>query len=212
MSELTDLEGWSFPVHTSPGGEVRARSIADQAERMKGWLTKVAPDLVIPDLYVVGPDDWDGVATIPVYGMPHAEPDRIVVGQQPAAFWDVVLASVENYLTEEDWAALRRVYGDPPDIGGFADLLVSHEIGHYLHTVDDTKHPTSFWLRELLANLALQGYVSEVEPELEAASGPSRRRTTVARAPKPRRGEKRRTSGRRTRGPRESNDPGPAGR
>jgi hypothetical protein len=161
------LEGWSFPVHVSPGGAARGRSIADQAERMVGWLKTVTGEFEIPDLYVAGRDDWDAVASFPVYGMPHEAPDRIVVGQEPAEFWDVVLDSIDPFLSPADRAELVRVYGDPVTLGSFADLLVSHEIGHYLHPVADGADPTSFWLREMLANLALQGYVSEMEPSLE---------------------------------------------
>jgi len=169
MNKLDALEGWSFPVYASRGGDARGRSIADQAERMVEWLNKVVGEFTIPALYVVGPDDWPAVASFPIYGMPHAVPDRIVVGQEPADFWNVVLASIDPVLTEQGRAELRRVYGDPPTLSSFADLLVSHEIGHYLHEVNDTTHPTMFWLRELLANLALQGYVSDVDPDLEEA-------------------------------------------
>ena len=166
MNELTALEGWSFPVHVTRGGEARGRSIADQAERMAGWLNKVVGDFTIPGLYVVGAADWDSVTAFPVYGMPHAKTDRIVVGQEPADFWTVVLDSVAPVLTDHDRAELRRVYGDPVTLGSFADLLVSHEIGHYLHPWEKSD-PTTFWLGEMLANLALQGFVSEAQPELE---------------------------------------------
>lgn len=165
--QLEDLEGWSFPVHVSLGGVARGRSIADQAERMVGWLKTVAGEFAIPDLYVVDRDDWDAVASFPVYGMPHEAPDRIVVGQEPAEFWDVVLDSIDPFLSQPDRAELVRVYGDPVTLSSFADLLVSHEIGHYLHPVGEEADPTSFWLREMLANLALQGYVSDIEPDLE---------------------------------------------
>ncbi|WP_033343043.1 hypothetical protein [Catenuloplanes japonicus] len=166
-NQLESLEGWGFPVHVSPGGAARGRVIADQAERMVTWLRSVTGEFKIPPLYVVGRDDWDSVAAFPVYGMPHETPDRVVVGQEPAEFWDVVLDSVEPYLTAADRDELRRVYGDPVSLGRFADLLVSHEIGHYLHGQSEGTDPTSFWLREMLANLALQGYVTEVEPALE---------------------------------------------
>ncbi|GGP17966.1 hypothetical protein LDL08_07825 [Nonomuraea glycinis] len=169
MNELNALEGWGFPVRTSRGGEARGRSIADQAERMVEWLNKLVGEFRIPTLYVVGADDWAAVAAFPVYGMPHAEADRIVVGQEPAQFWTVVLDSVAPVLAGHDRAELRRVYGDPVTLSSFADLLVSHEIGHYLHSLGEPANPTAFWLREMLANLALQGYVSEVEPQREEA-------------------------------------------
>jgi hypothetical protein len=63
---------------------------------------------------------------------------------------------------------LTKVYGDPPELGNFADLLVSHELGHVTHLADDAAwdDPDVWWLKELAANLALQGYATEVEPEV----------------------------------------------
>jgi len=107
----------------------------------------------------VGPEDWDGIAAIPLYGMPHVTSDRIVVGQQPAPFWDAVTAVLSRRVS-----GLREVYGDPIDLGGFADLLVSHELTHLSHGESWPPGPVGFWLRELTANVGLQGYVAVNEP------------------------------------------------
>lgn len=178
-----DLEGWSFPVHVSPGGAARGRSIADQAERTVGWLKTVAGEFAIPDLYVVDRDDWDAVASFPVYGIPHEAPDRIVVGQEPAEFRDVVLDSIDPFLSQPDRAELVRVHGDPVTLGSSADLLVSHEIGHYLHPVGEGGGPDIV----LAAGDARESGVAGIRQRYRARSrgdAPHRRpESTRARSP-----------------------------
>jgi hypothetical protein len=99
-----------------------------------------------------------------LYGLAHVESDRVVVGQQPAAFWSTLTEVIGPLVGTEGISLLHKVYGDPPDLGRFADLLVSHELSHLAHGESWPEGPVTFWLKELAANLGLQGYVSEIEP------------------------------------------------
>ncbi|MDX3238271.1 hypothetical protein PV392_21790 [Streptomyces sp. ME03-5709C] len=162
---LEPLAGFPFPVLVSPGGAARGRQVAERAARTVEWLGRHVSMPETPPLFVVGPDDWDKVANIPLYGMPHVSSERIVVGQRPAPFWDAVTGAIIPLVDPQGLERLHAVYGEPLDLGGFADLLVSHELTHLAHGVDDAPEgPVTFWLRELAANLGLQGYVTEVEP------------------------------------------------
>jgi len=117
-----------------------------------------------PPLFVLGADDWEKAATISLYGMPHVDSDRIVVGQEPAPFWSAVTGVITPLVDAEGLRLLQKVYGDPPQLGSFADLLVSHELSHLAHGRSWPKGPVGFWMKELAANLGLHGYVTELEP------------------------------------------------
>lgn len=162
---LEPLAGFPFPVFASPGGAERARLVAERANRTVTWLDHAVGMPETPPLFVLGPDDWDKVATIPLYGMPHVESDRIVVGQQPAPFWNAVIGAIVGHVEGGDLRRLHDVYGNPIDAGLFADLLVAHELTHLGHGETWSPGPVAFWLGELVANLGLHGYVTEVEPD-----------------------------------------------
>ncbi|MGW1530368.1 hypothetical protein [Streptomyces sp. NPDC002159] len=164
---LEVLDGFPFPVFVSPGGALQGRIVAERAERTLGWLKRAVTLPKTPPLFVVGPEHWDQVAEIPLYGMPHVDLDRIVVGLQPAAFWPAVVNAIMPVIDAAGLKRLRRVYGDGIDLAPFADLLVSHELSHLTHLEADWESEPSvaFWLSELAANLGLHGYVHEVEPE-----------------------------------------------
>jgi hypothetical protein len=105
---------------------------------------------------------------MPAYGMPQAWSDRLVIAATPGDIWVDYLEAVEPVLETAQRRQLQSTYGEPPDLGGaFADLLVAHEVGHFFHAFDDSG-ATEFarlWVAELFANIALYGYVSDVEPD-----------------------------------------------
>jgi hypothetical protein len=153
---LVALPGHTLETFASPHGIDTAASVATRADRALAWLNARLGPGPRPPLFVVGPEDWPSVALIPIYGMPHAFPDRVVVGTSPAAFWD-------EYFT-----AIRLI-----DRGGeiseeISDLLIAHELTHLYHSYDTASGSTDFahlWLAELFANVGLYGYVSDVEPD-----------------------------------------------
>jgi hypothetical protein len=163
-SGLEHLPDFAFPVYVTAGGESRGRSVAQRAAQTIAWLDQVVGMPKAPPLFVLGPEDWNKFALIPLYGMPHVDSTRIVVGQEPAAFWSSLTHQITPHLQPEGLRRLHNVYGMPPDLGVFADLLVSHELSHLAHGDSWPESPVAFWVTELAANLGLHGYVSEVEP------------------------------------------------
>jgi hypothetical protein len=149
--KLVALGGHTLQTYASADAISTAGAVADRADRVMTWLeTRLGPG-PRPPLYVVGPDDWAGVALIPIYGMPHAFPDRVVVGASPAEFWNDYLATVRA------------------SDAGFVDLLVAHELTHLFHDYDTTTGQTDFphlWLAELFANIGYYGYTAEIEPQI----------------------------------------------
>ncbi len=183
--DLIRLDGTSIPTFVTAGHEAEGRAVAERTDRVLHWLDAIFGTRPSTTLYVAGPADWDRVAAIPLYGMPHAVTDRVVTSPTPAPFWRDYIDTIEPSLTDADRTRLRAVYGDPPDLGGrFADLVIAHELTHLFHEFDEATGDTDFprlWLAELFANIGLYGYVAEIEPdqlpvleticELSAAAG-----------------------------------------
>jgi hypothetical protein len=119
-------------------------------------------------VFVLTPDDWEQFAPMPAFGMPQAWSDRLVIAATPGGIWIDYIEAVDPMLDAAQRRQLQSTYGEPPELGGvFADLLVAHEVGHFFHVFDDTGE-TEFarpWIGELFANIALYGYVSDVEPD-----------------------------------------------
>jgi hypothetical protein len=165
---LSRLEGCALPTYASEGAQTKAREVAERAKHALDWLTALFGPQPTPPIYVVGPEDWNRVARVPVYGLPHTFPDRTVVSTTPAAFWRDYTDVLTPRLTEEGMAELCEAYGDPPDLGAeFPDLLIVHELTHLYHAYDEATGTTDFpqlWLAELFANIGLYGYLADVEP------------------------------------------------
>jgi len=176
LTGLLSLDGFSFSVHASPDGRERALVVAQRAERTRVWLDETVGIPPLPPLFVLGADDWPRFATNPVYGLPHVTAERVVVGKEAAGLWSGLQEAIWPNLPEPARRRLNAVYGDPIDLSGFADLLISHELTHVVHgepswlmlksvepyLVGSAK---TLWVMELFANLGLQGYVSDVEPD-----------------------------------------------
>jgi hypothetical protein len=165
LETLAELDGYPFAVVVSRGAEDRAATIAARSERARAWLAGalgVQPDLT---LNVLGPADWERLAAVPVYGMPHFGADgQVFVAATPPPLFEDLAAMVAADASAEHGAALRRVYGDPLDLSPFMDLLPVHELAHLSHLVAGVEFADR-WLEELFCNVALEGYVVEAEPE-----------------------------------------------
>ncbi|MGH2488824.1 MAG: hypothetical protein ACRDFR_04320 [Candidatus Limnocylindria bacterium] len=161
---VTDLQGFGFPVLVTPGAEGVARTIASRTERALGWMTEVLAFAPIVRLEVLGPDDWADRADVPLYGMAHyGEGGAIWVPATYAdLFAEIVGLTLEDVPPDEGHRFLN-VYGDPPMTQPFVDLLSVHELAHLYHEQRGFDFGRR-WLRELFCNIALQGYVVEVEP------------------------------------------------
>ena len=148
----------------SPGAETRAGALGARAERARDWL---ADQLAAPfsfDLFVLDEDVWAEHAEVPVYGIPHANPEsgKIVLGSQPATLFDSVCAQFWPDFSVESRAAMHEAYGDPLLLEEFADLILVHEL---LHLVPRGKSLPRMWHEELFANLGAVGYLASEESD-----------------------------------------------
>jgi hypothetical protein len=164
IEELRPIDGFAFPVWASPGTEERALVIGQRVERAHAWFTGVLGFQPRVRLLALAPSDWDRLAGMPVFGFPHfIGDDTVVVGSVPAPFFAEIVDFWKPDLSEPTWRRLRDVYGDPPVVDGFSDLLAVHELGHLFHVQAGFWRPAT-WLPELFCNVGLEGYVAEVEP------------------------------------------------
>jgi len=165
-SALITLSGFSFPVVASAGAEDRARGIAARTERAHRWMTGVFGFSPLVKLHVLGPDDWADLARRSVYGFPHPGADGIAifVAATDSPLFDSALEILLADLPASERPAFDAVYGSPPELGRFVDLLSLHELAHLFHLQVPFDIPRR-WVQELFCNVALQGYLAEVEPD-----------------------------------------------
>lgn len=168
-TNLEQLDGYEFPVFASPGARSRADAVAERCRRALEWLAGVFGERPPLTLIVAGRADWDQVALIPLYGMPHAIGGLLVTGVEPAGFWADYTEALLPDLPTAERQRLTAVYGEPPALGErFADLVVAHELGHLFHDYDEQTGLTDFprlWVAELFANVGMHGYIAELEPQ-----------------------------------------------
>lgn len=168
MSEietLAQLDGFPFEVVVTRGAEDRGRAIASRTEQALDWLAGAIGVRIEPTLNVLGQADWERLAEVPLYGMPHFGAGGLVfVAATPPPLFADVAAMVDQDASDEHRAALRRVYGAELDLTPFVDLLPVHELAH-LGQLNAGVEFADRWLAELFCNIALEGYVLEVEPE-----------------------------------------------
>jgi hypothetical protein len=169
MVGLAELEGFSFPAFASPESLTQATRVAERCRRALDWLAGIFGQRPAFTLIVAGPRDWQRVARIDLYGMPHAFPGLIVTGAEPPGFWHDYAVALMQDLPPQGRRRLTAVYGDPLQLGErFADLVIVHELAHLFHDYDEQTGLTSFprlWLAELFANIALHGYIADTEPD-----------------------------------------------
>jgi hypothetical protein len=65
-------------------------------------------------------------------------------------------------MNEDSRDAMHRVYGDPPVLEAFADLVLVHELTHLVPRGNSL--PT-MWHEELFADLGTVGYLASGEPD-----------------------------------------------
>ncbi|WP_406284196.1 hypothetical protein [Embleya sp. NBC_00896] len=165
MATSATLEGFGFPVHLSPGAEERAAFVAGRVERAAAWLSEqlgVTPRI---RLSVADADDWDSVATAPLYGTPQGTEDHLRVAADDGWFGTELYASIRPHVSAGTADLLRAAYGEPPALRPYFDLVAVHELTHLFQDQVWPAYP-GMWIAELHANLAMVGYAHDVEPEL----------------------------------------------
>jgi hypothetical protein len=148
----------------SRGAESRADSLVERAERARDWLVDQLAAPFAFDLYVLDEDEWFEQTEVPVYAMPHANPDtgKVILGSRPATLFDSMCTQFWPDFSEESRTEMHRVYGDPPTLEAFADLILVHEL---MHLVPRAKRVPTMWHEELFANLGAVGYLASEEPD-----------------------------------------------
>jgi len=148
----------------SPGAEARADALSARAERARDWLVDQLGAPFSFDLYVLDEDEWAEHAEVPLYAIPHANSDsgKIVLGSQPATLFDSVCTQFWPDFRVESRDAMHEVYGDPPMLVEFADLILVHEL---MHLVPRGQSLPRMWHEELFANLGAVGYLAGEEPD-----------------------------------------------
>ena len=134
MSTITDrvnttgleaLDGFGVPAYTSRGSRATALAVARRCEQALDWLSGIFAQRPAFKVVVADRRDWDQVALIALYGMPHAFPGVIVTRTEPANFWRSYSDTLAPDLSPAGRHRLRSVHGDPPELGErFADLVV----------------------------------------------------------------------------------------
>jgi hypothetical protein len=85
-----------------------------------------------------------------------------VLGSRPATLFDSMCTLFWPDFGEKSRAAMHQVYGDPPALEEFADLILVHEL---MHLVPRAEPLTEMWHEELFANLGAVGYLASEEPD-----------------------------------------------
>ena len=159
-----DVAGSVFPVSASPGAEPRARSLARMVEHARDWLSELLGFKPRVRLQVLDAEAWSDAGPAPHYGTPHtAGGDTVVVAAGPSDLFDEIRDVILEEASAGPRAQLFQVYGDPPNLSSFVDLLAVHELAHLYHEQVPFTFPT-LWLQELFADVALEGYVVEALP------------------------------------------------
>ena len=146
----------------SPGAEARAGVIEARSVRARDWLAEQLDAPFSFDLYVLDEGAWAEHAAFPEYGIPHAGGGKIVLGAQPATLFGSVCAQFWPDLSEDSRAAMHEIYGNPPLLEEFADLILVHEL---MHLVPRGQSLPTMWHEELFANLGAVGYLATEEPD-----------------------------------------------
>jgi hypothetical protein len=165
VRRLIPVSGFPFPVRASAGAQQRAEELAARTERVLSWMTDALRFVPTLRLNVVDEEDWPTVTDMPLYGMPRTLDGEIAVGIGDAAFYHEQLASYEPHISEPTRANLREEFGDPGNLVPYYEAIHVHELTHLYHQQAWNSYP-DLWLVELHANMAMMGYLNEMEPDM----------------------------------------------
>jgi hypothetical protein len=166
QSDLTLIEGFSFPVYASVGFEQQATLAAERCARAYEFMQNLFSVEPRFDMHILAERDWASHTNEPTYGMPHATLQGLTMACEPSDFWrgfvEMIRASSQSSYHE-----LQAIYGQAGgqvDLSLFFNLLVVHELSHIFQHQGQCRFPR-FWLSEVFANLCLHAYIAMIEPE-----------------------------------------------
>jgi hypothetical protein len=167
-SVLCNMEIYPFSVLFSAGAQPRVTQIASRLEWAHRYLKEILAFDPTLRLLVLSPKDWPEHTAYPLYGMPHyLGREVIVMGDEPAGFWQGVVELLDGVLTPTQRAEVKATYGTVDgriDMSAFANLIVVHELGHLFHEQVPFAFPR-LWIREFFCNFCVHAYLAENEPE-----------------------------------------------
>jgi len=166
QSDLTFIEGFSFPVYASIGFEQQATLAAERCARAYEFMRNLFSVEPRFDMYILAERDWASHTTERTYGMAHATLQRLTMACEPSDFWrgfvEIIRAS-----SPESYQELLAIYGQErgqADLSPFFNLLVVHELAHIFQYQGQCDLPR-LWLGEVFVNLCLHAYIAVIEPE-----------------------------------------------
>ena len=166
QSDLTLIDGFSFPVYASVGFEQQATLAAERCERAYEFLRNLFAVEPRFHMQILAKRDWDSHTHEPTYGMPHATLQRLTMACEPSDFWsgfvEIIRAS-----SQESYRELQAIYGQERgqvDLSPFFNLLVVHELAHIFQHQGQCTFPR-YWLMEFFCNYCLHAYIASIEPE-----------------------------------------------
>ncbi len=166
-TNLTSIDGFPFDVKASTDFCESAENSAKLCMRAKEKLDSIFGFSPSFTLYLLDKQDWASVASMPTYGIPHADARRIVMSAEKSEFWQNNIDLIHQHLPEAV-APLRAVYADNAgeiDLSSFFFTLVVHELGHTYHQQYPFQFPR-LWLQELFANLCNHVCLADFDSEL----------------------------------------------
>src|SRR5438477_5611022 len=132
---LEELKGFSFPVTVTAGFEEVARDIAERTQRARTWMSSVFGFEPSLHVQVLGPEDWEEsiVGHVP-YSLPTvSEAGTMYLAATDSELFDDIVARILEHLDGDGRRHFEAVYGRPPIVRGFRDLLSIHELAHTYH-------------------------------------------------------------------------------
>jgi len=161
---IEELTGFDFPVAATSGHEEVARGIAERTQRARTWMSDLFGLEPAIRVEVLGAEDWKDRAEIQVYGLPHInDAGTMYLAATDSPLFDDAVALTLEHLDEDRRREFHAVYGDPPSMRGFRDLLCLHELAHTYHAQAGFLIEP-LWLMEFFCNITLQGFLAETEP------------------------------------------------
>jgi hypothetical protein len=152
-----------LPTFASAGLEARAASIGRIAADSHAYVADLLGFSPPTQVLVLSEADWPSRTETPIYGLPNAGNETLVVAGTEAPLW----GELTEMVAEADRDVLARVYGTGGggaiELGPFFDLVAVHEVAHVFHQA--TQHFPRLWLQELFANLCLHAWVAERSPK-----------------------------------------------
>lgn len=167
--DLQVKKGKSITLNYSEGiSQKEAQQYINRVENAIDYYQElIGGNKIDLNMFVLKKNHWKGYAYVPMYGMPHAGYDKLVMAYEDNELWNSLIPA-PNALSEKEMASFSKIYaGKKQDINMkvFWDLLSIHELGHVIANQNNV-NITKLWFNEFFANYFLHCYIAKNEKEL----------------------------------------------